>query len=140
MIILDTNVISEFSRPSPNMAVVNWIVASTPSDLYITAITEAELRYGIRILPHGRRRDLAQTRVEQTLGRYFAGRVLPFDSHAARSYARIAASRRTAGHPIGHADCQIAAIAHSVGAALATSNLRDFRECGVEVINPWSRR
>lgn len=138
MVILDTNVISELGRPDPNMGVIDWVAGSSPSDLHITAITEAELRYGIRILPSGRRREILLSRIERTLWRYFAGRVLPFDSNAARSYATVAAARRTAGQPISHADCQIAAIAHSAGAAIATRNVRDFEECGVEVIDPWS--
>ena len=138
MIILDTNVISEFSRPMPNQDVINWIVSSTPHDLSITAITEAELRYGIGVMPPGQRREAVLTRIERMLMRYFAGRILPFDSNAAKSYATIAASRRIAGRPISHADCQIAAIAHSVGAAVASRNVRDFEGCGIEVINPWS--
>lgn len=138
MIILDTNVISEFSRPSPNLDVINWMVGSTHSDLHITAVTEAELRYGIGILPAGQRREAALVRMERTLRRHFAGRILPFDSDAARSYATIASIRRAAGKPISQADCQIAAITHSAGAAIATRNVSDFEGCGIEVIDPWS--
>lgn len=138
MIILDTNVVSEFSRPSPNMGVINWITGLAPSNIHITAITEAEVRYGINILPLGQRRERLLSRIERTLRQYFAGRILPFDGKAARSYAAIAAERRSAGRPMNQADCQIAAIAHSLGASLATRNTTDFEGCGVDVINPWS--
>ena len=138
MIILDTDVISEFSRLSPDPGVIDWMAALAPSDPYITAITEAELRYGISLMPAGRRRERLLARIEGTLRRHFAGRSLPFDSDAARSYAAIAADRRARGRPISHPDGQIAAIAHSVGAGLATRNVTDFEDCGIEVINPWS--
>ena len=138
MIILDTDVISEFSRPYPDVGVADWMNSLAPSDPYITAITEAELRYGVSLLPDGRRRERLLARIERTLRRYFVRRILPFDSNAARSYAALAADRRARGRPISHPDCQIAAIAHSVGAALATRNVTDFKDCGIEVINPWS--
>lgn len=138
MIILDTNVISEFSRPYPDVGVTDWMNSLAPSDPYITAITEAELRYGVSLLPDGRRRERLLARIERTLRRYFVRRILPFDSNAARSYAALAVYRRAAGRPISHPDCQIAAIAHSVGAGLATRNVTDFQDCGIEVINPWS--
>ena len=137
MIILDTNVVSEFSRPSPDMGVINWIAGLAPSNVHITAITEAAVRYGINILPSGQRRERLLSRIE-TLRQYFAGRILPFDGKAARSYAAIAAERRSAGRPMNQADCQIAAIAHSLGASLATRNTTDFEGCGIDVINPWS--
>lgn len=138
MIILDTNVVSEFSRPSPNMGVINWITGLASSNIHITAITEAEVRYGINILPLGQRRERLLSRIERTLRQYFAGRILPFDGKAARSYAAIAAERRSAGRPMNQADCQIAAIAHSLGASLATRNTTDFEGCGIDVIYPWS--
>lgn len=138
MIILDTNVISELTRPNPNSDVIEWYSHLSPTDSRITAITEAELRYGIALLPPGRRRQLVLSRVETTLQRFRAGYILPFDSHAARSYADIAAVRRAAGKPIDIADGQIAAIVHSVGGELATRNIRDFEGCGINVINPWS--
>lgn len=138
MIILDTNVISEISRPNPSIRVIDFITGLAPTDRYITAITEAELHYGVQILPPGEAREIVLYRIERTLRKYFAGRVLPFDSPAARFYARISAERRAAGRPISQADCQIAAIAYSVAAPLATRNVRDFEECGIEVIDPWS--
>ena len=138
MVLLDTNVVSELMRAVPSAEVVVWMDALPPRELFVTAITEAEVRTGIVILPAGaRRRGLADA-AERTLGGLFAGRVLPFDSSAARDYADIAAERRAAGRPISQSDCQIAAIARSRGLAVATRNVRDFSETGVEVIDPWA--
>ena len=138
MVLLDTNVVSEMMLDSPHPRVLSWMDSRPVRELFVTAVTEAEVRAGIAFLPAGaRRRDLAAA-AERTLGSLFAGRVLPFDSTAARSYADIAAIRRAAGHPISQADCQIAAIARSQGMAVATRNVPDFSETGVEVIDPWA--
>ena len=140
MIVLDTNVLSELRRPNPDLSVINWFTDQVTSNLHMTTISEAKLRYGVEMLPAGRRREKLMVGIERLFRVVFAGRILPFDSRAARSYAAIAASRRAAGRPISQADCQIAAIAHSVGASIATRNVRDFEGCGVDVINPWSKR
>ena len=138
MVLLDTNVVSEMMLDSPHPRVLAWMDSRPVRELFVTAVTEAEVRAGIAFLPAGaRRRDLAAA-AERTLGSLFAGRVLPFDSTAARSYADIAAIRRAAGHPISQADCQIAAIARSQGMAVATRNVPDFSETGVKVIDPWA--
>ena len=138
MIILDTNVVSELMRPIPSVSVLNWVSRQLASNLYLTTVSEAELRYGVEILPTGRRRERLLTEIDGMLREDFTGRILPFDSHAARAYAVIGASRRAAGHPISHADCQIAAIARAVGASVATRDLSDFEDCGVDLIDPWS--
>lgn len=138
MIILDTSVVSELMRPRPEFGVVDWTTRQAGSNLYLSTISEAELRYGFEMLPIGQRRKDLLTRVEEVLLRFFEGRILPFDRSAARSYARIAAARRSAGRPMNPVDCQIAAIAGSLGAAIATRDTTDFEECGIEVINPWS--
>jgi len=137
MIVLDTNVVSEWMRPVPSDAVIEWMARQIPTGLYLSTITEAELRFGVELLPVGRRRDRLLAAIEATLRDDFAGRILPFDRAAAQAYASIAASRRMAGRPVKESDCQIAAIAYSVGAAVATRNVRDFEDCGVNVINPW---
>ena len=137
MVVLDTNVMSELMRATPSAEVLVWMDELPPRELFVTAVTEAEVRTGIAILPDGaRRRGLADA-AERTLGGLFAGRVLPFDSGAARAYADIAAASRAAGRPVSQSDCQIAAIARSRGMAVATRNVRDFSETGVEVIDPW---
>jgi toxin FitB len=105
--------------------------------LFTTTITEAELLYGAALLPEGRRRRSLEAVITQILAAQFDGRILPFDSAAAREFADIAASRRKAGRPIGEADARIAAIARSRRAVLATRNVSDFADCGVTVIDPW---
>ncbi len=138
MVVLDTNVVSELMLESPRKEVLVWIDDQLSRDLFVTAVTEAEVRTGIAILPQGaRRRGLADI-ADKTLGDLFDGRVLPFDGNAARAYADIAATRRATGRPISQSDCQIAAIARSHGMAVATRNVDDFMETGVEVIDPWA--
>ena len=138
MFVLDTNVVSEFMRESPEPKVRAWLDDQLTSTLFVTAVTEAEIRTGIAILPDGERRRGLTAAAERAFGVLFAERILPFDSYAAQAYAVIAAARRAAGHPIDHADCQIAATARSLGASVATRNVHDFEGCGIDVINPWS--
>ena len=138
IIILDTNVVSETKRPVPNPIVVQWVAENVRANLFITAITEAELRYGLAIMPVGHRREDLTHQTEEMLRDDFEGKILPFDSVAARAYPEIAVSRRRAGRPIKQHDAQIAAIARVHNAIVATRNISDFTECGVELINPWS--
>jgi predicted nucleic acid-binding protein len=137
MIVLDTNVISEVMRPEPSPPVVEWISKQPTGELFTTAITEAEIFYGIKLLTRGKRRDLLLAAAEAMFGEDFADRIFGFESGAARLFAGIAAHRRSLGKPIHHADAQIAAIARLHSARLATRNVTDFSDCGVEVVNPW---
>lgn len=137
MFLIDTNVISELMRATPAPSVLNWFSIQDPSTLYLSAVTEAELRTGITILPAGQRREGLKAALDATIAEDFDGRVLPFDTDAAKAYAEIAAARRASGRPIADADCQIAAIARAAGAVVTTRNTRDFEGCGVDVINPW---
>lgn len=138
MFILDTNVVSELMRGVPQPEVLAWVDARARRDLFVTAITEAEIRTGIAILPAGgRRRDLAHA-AGRFFADFFANRVLPFDGAAARAYAEITAERRAAGRPIGQLDCQMAAVTRCRGAALVTRNMRDFKGVGIEVLDPWA--
>ena len=139
MVVIDTNVVSELMRLTPEPAVMAWFSVQDSAALYLTAVTEAELRAGAAILPAGRRRDRLAAEVDSMVREDFAGRVLPFDSAAARAYAAIAAARRSLGRPIMEADCQIAAIARATGAAVATRNGADFEHCGIALIDPWAR-
>jgi predicted nucleic acid-binding protein len=107
------------------------------SALFTTTITEGELLYGVALLPEGRRRQTLETLIAGILAEDFVGRILPFDSAAAREYAQIAAGRRRIGRPISEPDARIAAIARSRGASLATHYVADFAECGLELIDPW---
>lgn len=138
MIIIDTNVISELLRPIPEAAVEAWLGEQDGLSIYLTAISEAELRYGVAIMTSGKRRDGLGVAIDRILRDDMAGRILPFDSAAARAYADIAASRRSAGKPISQADCQIAAIARAHNAPVATRNTPDFEGCGIDLINPWT--
>ena len=138
MIVLDTNVVSELMKPAPAASVVRWAAAQPASGLYTTSITQAEILHGVMLLPPGRRRKAFESAAEAMFREDFAGRILPFGSDAAGSYASIAADRRRAGRPISHFDAQIAAIARFTGAMIATRNVADFDGCGVKVINPWT--
>lgn len=139
MILLDTNILSELMRPAPEASVEQWLADQPAASVFISAITEAELRYGLALMPPGKRRSALAVEIGDMLGEDFSGRILPFDSPAAVAFAEIAAERRQAGRPISQADAQIAAIARSRGAALATRNVPDFEGCGVEIVNPWTR-
>ena len=138
MFVIDTNVASELMRPEPAPTVAAWITERNAEELFLTAVSEAELLYGVAIMPAGRRRNTLETTMARWLDLGFAERILPFDSAAARAYAEIAAGRRRAGRPIGEADCQIAAISRSRGAVLVTRNVRDFEDTGVDVVDPWA--
>ncbi len=136
--LLDTNVVSELMRESPEPRVARWVSGHPVEDLFLSAVSEAELRYGAAILPMGKRRETLVFKIEAMLSDAFEDRVIPFDSDAARAYAYIAAARRSAGRPVASADCQIAAIAAARNLRLATRNLCDFEDMGVETVNPWA--
>jgi predicted nucleic acid-binding protein len=106
-------------------------------DVYTTAICEAEIVYGVALPPAGKRRTALEAAMIILFATRFPGRVLPFDSAAARAYGEIAAARRRAGRPIGELDAEIAAIARACGATLATRDVQDFVGCGVTVVSPW---
>ncbi|GEO84673.1 MULTISPECIES: type II toxin-antitoxin system VapC family toxin [Alphaproteobacteria] len=140
MIVLDTNVLSELLAPAPAPAVVAWLAAQPAASVFTTAVTEAEILYGLALLPEGRRRRALEAAVKPIFTEDLAGRVLAFDRDAAESYAAIAAHRRAIGRPISQFDAQIAAIAVSRGASVATRNVADFAETGAVIINPWDHR
>ena len=136
MIVLDTNVVSELMRAAPAPAVLAWLRQTSSSGLYTTAVTVAEIRYGIARLPDGRRKhDLHQAANE--IFAAFPRQVLPFDLAAAIAYADLVAGRERDGNPISGFDGQIAAICRSRAATLATHNTKDFIETGIALIDPW---
>lgn len=137
MIVLDTNVLSELLRPEPDGAVEAWLAAQQSASIFTTTVTEAEIRYGVRLLPNGKRRGDLEAAIAATFVEDFAGRILPFDSAAALAYAEIASARRAAGRPISQFDAQIAAITLSRGASLATRNISDFEGVGLRLVDPW---
>ena len=135
MIVVDTNVISELFRQH---SVVAWMDAQSAPLLNTTAITAAEILFGLMVMPKCRKQLALKQAVETMFSALFIGRVLPFDRAAARDNADPAAERRQAGRPFRGADLQIAAIARARDAtAIATRNTRDFADCGVPVVNPW---
>lgn len=136
MIVVDTDVVSELMRPSPSLQVRAWVNARAPGELCTTAVTVAEVRYGLERLPDGRRKDsLLATATEVYAA--FSEFIQPFDADAAVWYATIVARRDRLCLPIDGFDAQIAAICRTRGAALATRNAKDFRETGIDVIDPW---
>src|ERR1700730_796545 len=138
MIILDTNVLSELMRLKPSARVAAWVAKQPAAELFTTSITEAEIFYGIELLPKGKRREGLLVAAEAMFAEDLAGRIFGFDSDAARVFSKIAAHRRALGRSISHADAQIAAIAQVRGAMLATRNVADFADCDLEVVDPWN--
>ena len=136
MIVLDTNVVWELMRPSPSPQVREWVTARVPGELCTTAITVAEIRYGLERLADGRRKQRLLA-VATELFAAFSEYIQPFDAEAAIWYATIVARRNRLGLPIDGFDAQIAAICRTRGAALATRNATDFRQTGIDVIDPW---
>lgn len=137
MILVDTNVISEPLRKSPEARVIEWIDAQPLETLYLSAITVAELRFGVASLPAGKRRDGLHDSLETRVLPLFAGRVLAFDLAASQTYAELMAKARAAGLVIGAADGYIAATAAANGMMVATRDTAPFEAAGVPVINPW---
>jgi toxin FitB len=137
VIILDTNVISELARQLPDTGVLAWLDSLEISEVATTAVTAAELRYGVARLPDGHRKRELTVMIRGILAEDFYGRVLPFDERASARYADLVIGRERIGRPIGVADAMIAAICRDSGATLATRNTADFEETGVELIDPW---
>ncbi len=130
MIILDTNVVSELMRPAPEPGVTRWVDSLDVSDILLTAVTAAELMYGVAQLPNGRRRRELRAQIDGLLAEDFRDRILPFDALAATRYADIVADRERSGLQISMADGQIAAICRNWNAGLATRNRSDFVDTG----------
>ena len=137
MILLDTNVVSEPLRPAPESRVLEWIDAQPLETLFLSAITVAELRAGVALLPAGTRRSGLLHNLEKRVLPLFAGRVLPFDLACTQAYADLMAQARAAGLAVATTDGYIAAIAAANGFAVATRDTGTFEAAGAEVINPW---
>jgi toxin FitB len=138
MIILDTNVLSELMRANPDENVLAWLDSQHSQDLYTTAITVAELLYGVARLAHGKRKTALRGAIESMLEGELAGKILPFDGNSARQYAMLVAECESHGRPISSADAQIAAVCHAHDTMLATRNGKDFETTGVRIIDPWT--
>ncbi len=137
MILIDTNVISEPLRAAPEPRVVAWLDAQLLETFYLSAVTVAELRFGVARLPAGKRRDGLRERLEAEVIPAFSGRILSFDLAATQAYADLMSKARAAGLAIGLADGYIAAMARVNGMTVATRDKAPFEAAGVSVIDPW---
>lgn len=137
MLILDTNVISELIKPTPNPSVMAWFKHLSPQPLATTSITAAELSYGAAILPDGKRKQAILEALAASMAE-FKGLILPFDHVAANVYGELMAHLRQKGTPIGQSDAMIAAITARHEGQLITRNIRHFEPCGIDIINPFA--
>lgn len=137
MFVLDTNVVSELMKPIVASSVETWCASQPRDSLYITTITQAEILYGIAILPAGTRQKQLLSLAQAMFREDFTTRILPFDPKSAEHYATITAHRRRQGSPISQFDAQIAAICRTHQAVIATRNVDDFANCQIEILNPW---
>ena len=138
MILLDTNVVSEPMRSDPEPLVSVWLDAQALETLFLSAITVAELRYGVRCLPKGRSRDRLDQDLENLILPMFAGRVLAFDLSSSQAYARLMSTARVAGQAISAADGYIAATASANAMVVASRDTAPFEAAGLKTINPWT--
>ena len=137
MILLDTNVISEIYRPLPSAVAMAWIDSQLREMLFLCTPVLAELRFGIERLATGKRRDRLSDSVDRLQNELYRDRILVFDTAAASEYGRIAAKRQRGGRPIGQLDAMIASIAVAHESTLATRNVSDFSDLGLDLINPF---
>ncbi len=138
MIVLDTNMIAELWKASPAAQVLAWMDAQAIETLHLSAITVAELRFGLRVMPDSKRRTIFLERLEHALLPLFAGRIVPFDLDASRAYAELMVRARKAGKTIGLSDGRIAASAMARSLIVATRDVAPFETAGLAVINPWN--
>lgn len=137
MILLDTNIISEMMKPIPNTFVKEWINRQEITQLFVSTFTIAEISYGLNALPEGHRRQDLEQAFNKAIQEAFENRILTFNESAAHHYGKIMSDRKKLGQPLGVPDGQIAAIAIAHQAAVATRNIRDFFNCGLQLINPF---
>ena len=140
MIVLDTNVISELIRPQPNAPLLAWLAGVKTSDLFLTSITAAEMRFGVEIMPKGKRRDAIDYQTHRVIEHEYEGRVLSFTTQCAFIFAPLAARLIGSGINIGQNDMMIAAIALQHDATIATRNTKHFDHCGARTVNPFVAR
>ena len=137
MIILDTNILSEMMKPSPSENVLSWLNQQITSNLFLTSISCGEIEFGLQILPNSDRKKKLKSRFDEFISRAFKSRILAYDSNSAELYGIIMANRRNLGRPMSIADGQTAAISRMNSFDLATRNIKDFKECGIDLINPF---
>ena len=138
MIVLDTNVVSEIMRPKPELNVSRWLKSYAIRDVFISALTVTELRFGAALLPEGSDKSILNDRIGNILSSHFEERILPFGTQAAERCAVLMASKRAFTPFVKIIDLQIAATAMTNGFAVATRDVKDFQHHGLRVINPWT--
>ena len=136
--LLDTNVVSEWTRQRPDAGVVRWLAEVDEDRVFISVVTLAELRHGVERMPVGARRDRLERWLTDDLVQRFEGRVAPVDTAIADSWGRIVARSQRAGRPVGVMDAFIAATAEERGLCLVTRNVADFEQLGLPILNPWA--
>jgi predicted nucleic acid-binding protein len=139
VIVLDTNVLSELMEPDYSR-VVAWLDKQPPESIWTTAVTIFEIRFGLALLPRGRRQRQLGEAFAKVLDEDLQGRILPFDHEAAAEAADRAAERRAIGKPLDFRDIEIAGIVSARRATLATRNVRHFQDLKIELVDPWARR
>ena len=137
MIILDTNILGALMRPAPDTAVVRWLDRQPAESIWITSITLFEARFGLALLPSGRRRQRLESEFDRLLHEDLENRVLDFDGAAATEAATLAAVRQKSGRPVDMRDTLIAGIALARHATLATRNVRHFADLEIPIVDPW---
>ena len=139
-VLLDTNVLSELLRSQPDSNVLSWMASMPANVLFVSAVTQAEMMLGARLLPKSQRRQRLEEALAAMFLEDFADRILSFDASCAAPYAELVAIRRAAGKPIAQFDAQIASIARRHRVGVATRNVADFEGCGLTLTNPWNLR
>ena len=137
MFVLDTNVLSEIPRPEPDANVAAWLVSQPKQQIFTNFINQAEILFGIALLPPCLRGETLEAAIDGIFGEDFGGRIIAFSADCSSHYADIAVGRKLLGRPISQFDAMIAAVTRAHGARLVTRNTADFEHCDIEVVNPW---
>lgn len=135
--LVDTNVISEILRATPDAQVAAWSRQLTKQSAFLSVVSLGELRKGLTIMPEGARRAQLEKSIEEMLPIWFSGRILPVTQSIAERWGILAGQRQGKGRPLGVPDGQIAATAFEHGLTVVTRNVRDFEDLGVSILNPW---
>jgi predicted nucleic acid-binding protein len=135
--LLDTNVVSEWTKARPNPGVVAWLAEADEDRIYISVITLAELRHGVARMPAGRRKRRLDQWLRDDLPLRFEGRVLTVDDEVADAWGETVAQHESLGRPIASMDAFIAATAKIHGLTLVTRNTADFEPSLDAILNPW---
>ena len=137
MILLDTNILSETMKPGGDTRVQRWLDSFAQTDFFLATPVIAELRFGLALLPEGRRKEALAKACDAIEYELFAGRILSFDLRAAHAFAMLRARRRLLGKPLPVMDGMVASIAQAHAMTLATRNVADYTDLGLPIVNPF---